>query len=90
MKTISITVSGKVQGVFFRQSTREKALTTGVTGYVSNLPDGTVQIIATGTAEQLDELTAWCHQGPPKASVTSVIIHELDLQLYDNFSIERH
>ncbi len=90
LKTISITISGKVQGVFFRQYTREKALLIGVTGTVSNEPDGTVHIIATGSAEQLNELAAWCYQGPPKASVTSVTLHDLNLRTFESFTILRH
>ena len=87
--TISIIISGKVQGVFFRQSTREKALELGINGRVSNLPDGTVYIIATGTRPQLDALTAWCKQGPSRAKVTSAAVKELPLQLFDHFTIQR-
>jgi len=89
LQTISITVSGKVQGVFYRQSTREKATKLGITGFVKNLPDDTVYIEATGTKEQLDELATWCKQGPPKASVTNIDIKELPLQQFPNFRIER-
>ena len=88
-QTISIIVAGKVQGVFFRQSTKEKALELGLTGKVSNLPDGTVQVVATGSSESLDLLTAWCHHGPPKAIVTAVAVEKLPLEVFDNFMIER-
>ena len=88
-QTISITVIGRVQGVFYRQSTREKAVAIGVKGKVMNMPDGNVQIIATGTKEQLDKLLEWCKQGPPKAIVANVISHELPLQQFDNFEIIR-
>ena len=71
LQTISILVSGKVQGVFFRHSTREKATSLGVTGFVMNQPDDTVFIIATGTREKLEEMVAWCRLGPPKAIVRS-------------------
>ena len=87
--TISIIISGKVQGVFFRQSAREKALELGISGRVSNLPDGTVYIVATGTKPQLDALTAWCKQGPSRANVTGTIVKELPLQHFDQFIIER-
>jgi len=89
LQTISITVSGKVQGVFFRQSTREKALQLGVTGFVKNLRDKTVYIIATGVKEQLDELVAWCGQGPPQAEVSDVVVQPQNLQSFDRFSIHR-
>jgi acylphosphatase len=89
LQTVSITVSGSVQGVFYRQSTRQKAIAIGVKGKVMNLPDGNVQIIATGTKEQLDKLLEWCKQGPPKATVSGVTRHELPLQSFDSFYIER-
>jgi acylphosphatase len=89
LRTISITISGKVQGVFYRQSAREKAVIIGVKGKVMNLPNGDVQIIASGTKEQLDKLLKWCKQGPPKAIVSDVTSHELPLQQFDSFYIER-
>lgn len=88
-QTISIIVSGKVQGVFFRQGTKEKALTLGLTGKVSNLPDGTVHVIATGTSGALDLLAAWCRQGPPTAIVHAVAIETIPLQVFEKFMIER-
>ena len=88
LQTISITVSGKVQGVFYRQSTKEMATSLGITGQVKNLSDGSVYIIATGTKEQLDKLVDWCRQGPPKAKVTSILVQELPFQHFGNFSIE--
>jgi acylphosphatase len=88
MQTIIITVSGKVQGVFYRQSTREKARALGITGFVKNMPGGTFQIIATGEPEQLTQLIAWCRQGPPKAIVSGVETKELNLHEYSGFQIE--
>jgi acylphosphatase len=87
--TYSIIVSGKVQGVFFRQSTKEKATASAITGTVSNLDDGRVKIIATGTKEQLDALVSWCHHGPPKAKVEKVITEEISLQNFRGFTIIR-
>ncbi|KAF1723907.1 acylphosphatase [Pseudoxanthomonas japonensis] len=69
-------VSGKVQGVFFRASTRERALDLGLSGRATNLPDGRVEVIAEGDAgalDALDALEAWLHQGPPAARVESVV-----------------
>ncbi len=66
-------VSGKVQGVFFRASTRERALDLGLSGRATNLPDGRVDVIAEGDAAALDALEAWLHQGPPAARVESVV-----------------
>lgn len=89
LQTMLITVSGRVQGVFYRQSTREKAMAIGIKGKVMNMPDGNVQIIATGSKEQLNKLLEWCKQGPPKALVSGVTSSELPFQQFDSFYIER-
>lgn len=88
-QTISIIVSGRVQRVFYRQSTKEMATAHGITGHVRNAPDDTVHIIATGTKGQLDKFLGWCRQGPPKARVTGIEVLELPLQEFDRFTIER-
>jgi len=88
-QTISITVSGKVQGVFYRQSTNEKANGLGITGTVENLKNGDVYIIASGQREKLDKLIAWCYKGPRRAAVSKVEVKELPLQLFEQFTIER-
>jgi acylphosphatase len=87
--TISITVSGKVQGVYYRQSAKEKELELGLTGQVKNLRDGNVLIIATGNPEVLSSFTEWCKKGPPRAVVTGVEIFELPLKQFEHFSIIR-
>lgn len=89
MITFSITVSGKVQGVYYRQSTKEMAVAFGLTGQVKNLANGSVYIIATGTREQLEKLVAWCKHGPAKAVVTDIEVIEIPLQHFDEFSIVR-
>lgn len=65
-------VSGRVQGVFFRASTRREAEHLGVAGWVRNLPDGTVEAHAEGAAEAVAALEAWAADGPPHAAVTAV------------------
>ena len=89
LQTISITVSGLVQGVYYRQSTKEKALELGVSGIVKNLGDGNVQILATGTADQLDKLVIWCKQGPPHAKVEKVQVKDIEPQVFMGFAIQR-
>ncbi len=79
-----------MQGVFFRQSTQEKANQLGIKGTVKNCDDDSVEIIATGSKEQLDKLVAWCREGPPKANVINVSTQELSLQQFYNFSIIRY
>lgn len=90
MKTISILVKGKVQGVWFRKHTQETALRLGITGTVENRPDSSVLIHATGTAEQLDELISWCRSGPPRAEVSAVKTKEIPLATFPDFRIVRH
>lgn len=87
-KTLSIRVTGKVQGVYYRQSAKEKAIALGITGHVQNERDGSVTIIATGTATQLEELTTWCRKGPSRAIVDKVVTEPLPLQLFPSFRIE--
>lgn len=65
-------VSGRVQGVWFRDSTRQKAQQLGVHGYARNLPDGTVEVLACGNTGVVEELVRWLHQGPPLARVDAV------------------
>ena len=65
-------VSGRVQGVFFRASTRQRARELGVTGYARNLPDGRVEVLACGSADAVEALCRWLWQGPPSARVTAV------------------
>lgn len=73
-------VAGRVQGVFFRASTREKALELGCRGHARNLPDGRVEVLIVGVPTAVDALITWLWQGPPAAHVTSVDVHEVDLQ----------
>ena len=72
-----VIVYGRVQGVFFRQSTVEMARAIGLTGQVKNCPDGTVAAIFEGDRDKVKEAVAWCHQGPPAARVSNV---EVDWQ----------
>jgi len=65
-------IRGKVQGVFFRESTRAEALRLGLTGWVRNLSDGSVEALAEGPPEALEDFVRWCHRGPLQAHVTDV------------------
>src|SRR5258706_2006965 len=68
-KHISINVTGKVQGVFFRASAREKAEELGVKGFVRNEPDGSVYIEAEAEEIILEQFLDWCREGPPRARI---------------------
>ncbi len=65
-------VSGRVQGVFFRASTQTAARDLGLSGYARNLDDGSVEVLACGSAAALDRLQQWLREGPPMAVVESV------------------
>lgn len=65
-------VCGKVQGVFFRASTREQATRLGLTGWVRNLSNGDVELLACGDTEKIEVLGSWLRHGPRHASVTEV------------------
>lgn len=67
-----IRVYGRVQGVFFRASAENEARRLGVTGWVRNCPDGSVELLAEGAKTKLEDLIAWCRHGPPHAEVDSV------------------
>ena len=72
MASVLFRVSGRVQGVFYRSSTRETALASGVTGYAQNLPDGAVEVLACGDAGAIEALERWLWEGPAAARVAEV------------------
>ncbi|MGB0637878.1 MAG: acylphosphatase [Myxococcota bacterium] len=65
-------IFGHVQGVFFRQSTKQKAEGVGVRGWVRNRTNGTVEVVAEGSVEAVDSLASWCQRGPEMARVDRV------------------
>jgi len=78
MRRARLKVTGRVQGVYYRASTREQAKALGLVGWVRNSPDGAVEIEAQGRSDAVDELVRWCHQGPPAARVSSVVETPID------------
>lgn len=72
IERIELRIAGMVQGVFFRASTQAKAHELGLTGWVRNAPDGSVELVAEGGAEALRALELWCHAGPSAARVDRV------------------
>ena len=76
-KAVEVTVSGRVQGVSFRAYTQQEAGRLGVTGWVSNEPDGTVAGHFEGPAPAVDALVAWCREGPRLARVERVDVREV-------------
>lgn len=74
------TVKGRVQGVFFRDSTRRVAESLEITGYAINLPNGDVEVLACGGRAAIAELAAWLQQGPRMARVSGIIEREADYE----------
>lgn len=68
----TLRIHGKVQGVFFRESSRAEAMRLGLTGWVRNHSDGTVEAVAEGAPDALEDFIRWCHRGPPSARVSHV------------------
>lgn len=71
-----VVVHGLVQGVFFRDACRREAERAGVTGWVRNEDDGSVAALFQGAPAAVDRLVRWCHQGPPRARVDRVEVHQ--------------
>lgn len=87
-KRVHITVAGRVQGVCFRMYTRDEAARLGITGWVRNQPDGTVEILAEGEESELKQLAEWCHEGPSWAVVRNVGVQYSEASgEFDAFSI---
>lgn len=74
--TVHIHIIGKVQGVFFRASAKEKADALRLKGWVKNIPDGSVQIVVAGEESSVKQFIAWCKQGPKGARVSDVRVTE--------------
>jgi len=90
MEQIRVVVHGVVQGVGFRYHTRQVAQQLGVTGFVRNQPDGTVEIVAAGTQAQVQALLQWAHRGPASAQVSQVDTEPYTgTKILNSFTIER-
>jgi acylphosphatase len=89
IKHVSILVKGKVQGVFFRASTKEKADEIGVNGFVRNQLNGDVYIEAEADEMQLTEFISWSKHGPRKANVESCLVEEGKVVGFTEFKIQR-
>lgn len=82
-----VVVDGRVQGVFFRDSCRREAAAAGVAGWVRNLHDGRVEVVAEGARAAVERLVAWCRRGPSRAVVTAVQVHEEPFEGVRGFSV---
>jgi acylphosphatase len=81
MTRARLVIRGRVQGVFFRQSTREIAERLGLTGWAKNCPDGSVAAVFEGEKQSVEAAITWCRQGPPAARVSTL---DIDWQEFKN------
>ena len=90
MECVHLIISGKVQGVFFRHNTMKKADELGLKGYVRNLQDGSVEVVAEGIKENLEELVEFCKNNPGFSKVDDVKVHfEESKSQFNNFEIKK-
>jgi acylphosphatase len=86
---VRVFISGRVQGVGFRYSTREAAIQRGVNGWVRNLSDGRVEAVLEGSQPDVESMIEWCHQGPPGAVVQEVNVSQESPEGLQHFEISR-
>jgi acylphosphatase len=82
-----VVVHGRVQGVFFRDSTSERAHEAGVAGWVTNRADGAVEAVFEGEPKAVERLVRFAQEGPPRADVGDVEVHEEQPEGLDGFSV---
>jgi acylphosphatase len=87
MKRVHVSISGEVQGVFFRYETRQRARELGIAGWVRNVPDGRVEAVFEGPEDAVDQMLAWCRQGPEQADVREVDVSDEDPEGLDTFEV---
>ncbi len=88
MISYKIAVSGRVQGVFFRDHARQKAQSLGLKGYVRNMPEGAVEALFQGPEEKVKEMINWCKKGPVLAKVSSIKVQRVNpKEKYKGFKI---
>jgi acylphosphatase len=87
LKRAEVVVRGSVQGVFFRVETHDRARSLGLSGWVRNMPDGTVAAAFQGDDERVDSMVEWCRRGPAGAEVEEVDLAWVDPVDNEGFSI---
>jgi acylphosphatase len=87
VRAVRAVVTGRVQGVFFRDSTRREADRAGIAGWVRNRPDGTVELHAEGPRDAVESLLAFARTGPPSASVERVDVEDVRAEGLSGFEV---
>lgn len=89
MRTVHLVIKGKVQGVFYRASAKEKAEDLGITGWVKNTREGFVETVACGNDKAVQQFIEWCKKGPSNARVDDVVVTEQSPEQLNGFTIKR-
>ena len=89
MKTIHLLIKGKVQGVFYRATAKEKAAELRLSGWIKNTDEGHVEAVASGTEDGIEAFITWCKKGPSGAEVNSVDVIETGEKISEGFLILR-
>jgi acylphosphatase len=87
MKSIQLIIKGRVQGVFFRKNTNELANKLNIKGFVKNLDNGDLEVVAIGEENNINKLIDFCKKGPKAAEVKEIIIKEIKPNNFNNFEI---
>lgn len=90
MKTVHLLISGKVQGVFFRETARKKAEQLNIKGWIKNTKDEKVEAFVSGENESVDDFVNWARVGPERAKVKDVIISERGYTYFEKFEVIRY
>lgn len=88
-RAVDLHVTGTVQGVSYRAACADRARELGLVGYVENLDDGAVHVVAEGTPDAVESLVDWCHDGPDAASVDDVEVRDVAPGGFDDFAVRR-
>ena len=87
LKCAKLKIFGRVQGVFFRDFTEEKAIELKLTGWVKNMPDGTVEVLIEGKDELIEQMIIWCYEGSPNANVDDVKVEWAEPEGCEGFEV---
>lgn len=82
-----IFISGRVQGVFYRDNTQQQAQKLGITGWVRNIPDGRVEALLSGEEHAVQQLLTWCKRGSPAADVSNIDIIDVPYEAHEQFIV---
>lgn len=89
METVHLLISGKVQGVFFRQTASKVAQELNIKGWIRNTRDSKVESVITGSADDVNDFINWCKKGPEKAEVENVAVSKLPETFFKRFEVIR-